>query len=196
MEIIYLETKKLNINDNHCKLFLKIINREEYKKINKFKFLKDKKLSLASLMLQYYILNLNNINFNIQKSKYGKPFVTGLNYNVSHDNDICVIVSSKKYLVGIDIMSINRNLNISLKKVFLTDKEILNVKSKLDLISFWCLKEAYLKAIGLGLNYNLKDLEFKICKDNIKLYVKNVLQSNWNFKLQYLKKYIIAVAFK
>ena len=93
-------------------------------------------------------------------------------------------------------MSINRNLNISLKKVFLTDKEILNVKSKLDLISFWCLKEAYLKAIGLGLNYNLKDLEFKICKDNIKLYVKNVLQSNWNFKLQYLKKYIIAVAFK
>lgn len=56
----------------------------------------------------------------------------------------------------------------------------------------WCLKESFLKAIGIGLGFELKRLEFQYAdKANIwckeaKLSVDGRQQSNWKFSVERL----------
>ena len=91
-------------------------------------------------------------------------------------------------------MNLDRNIDITIFKSIFTNKEYIKIKQKKDFFIYWCLKESYLKAIGLGLNIDLSRLEFLINHNNIKLYIDNILQNNCYFKyFIYKNKYIIYI---
>jgi len=99
------------------------------------------------------------------------------NFNVSHHGKYVCIVSHSDQLVGTDIVDISTRSNginsaaefIEIFKDQLTPNETLHILSEPDEVSrysaffiHWALKESYIKAIGLGLGFNLKEIEFSV----------------------------------
>ena len=187
MVFIFINITKSSLIWNTC---FNLLTKDEKHKINKFNNENDRKLSLASIMLQHYVINKN---IKIKKNEYGKPYVDNFEYSVSHDNDIVIILTSSSKPVGIDIMLIDRKISLESFKLIFPTKKYKNIK---DFLILWCLKESYIKAIGIGLSYGLDRIEFDIeDNDNIKLYIDGIYQSNWYFNFFILKsKYIVAIA--
>lgn len=96
--------------------------------------------------------------------RWGKPSLSGtashIHFSVSHSSDAAVVAVSLKRL-GVDIERI-RPVTDDVVEQSLTREEISRVKVAKDpLVSFlehWTLKEAYLKACGIGLNTSLQSL--------------------------------------
>ena len=203
MNLLYLYMKILllkinnNIDYNHF-INIYFFNENEIFIINKIKNCNNKKIKIISILLQKYIIKKNlNVNLNniyIKKNKFGKPYVNNFEYNISHDKDLIGIIYNKDNKVGLDIMSLDRKIDITIFKSIFTNKEYNKIKEKKDFLTYWCLKESYLKAIGLGLNIDLSRLEFLIQYNNIKLYIDNILQNNCYFEyFIYENKYIICI---
>ncbi len=199
MEIKYTNIKK-------CKegvwqnTYLNLFTEGELNKIRRFKRDKERTVSLISLALQYFVINTVFLKtdvfkkVNIKKTKYGKPYVDNFEYSVSHDNNIVIIVTSFNGPVGIDIMSLNRKIKFDLCKSMFSIKEYEQIKNIKDFLIFWCLKEAYVKAIGLGLSVPFDKIGFEI-GDKIKLYFDGIYKPNWHFNYFILQsEYVVAVA--
>ena len=95
----------------------------------------------------------------IQYSEFGKPGFKDLVYNISHDSDLIVIVwSDPGTSVGIDIMK-QKSINIYQFTNSFSPREKLDL-NKDNFLSYWCAKEAFAKALGLGLSIDLSSVEF------------------------------------
>ena len=176
---------------------IKFISLKERDIIEKYLYLKDKRLALCSFILQRYCLhkkfNKPIQEFIIKKDKYGKPYLENFEYNISHDNEIVIIDWNDTQPIGIDIVYINRPINIASFKTCFTKNENESIKNKEDLLKLWCLKESYIKAVGKGLMINLNTIAFKF-EDRIKIYVENKLQKDWYFDIIKYKDYWISKA--
>mmetsp|Transcript_1538 Transcript_1538/g.2546 ORF Transcript_1538/g.2546 Transcript_1538/m.2546 type:complete len:428 (-) Transcript_1538:131-1414(-) len=99
------------------------------------------------------------------------------NYNVSHHGNYVCIVSHSDLLMGADIVDLEpkTRLGMSCKEFShmfekqLTRKELQTIlrqpteKTQFAMFNlYWSLKEAFIKAIGQGLGYNLKEVEFDV----------------------------------
>ena len=93
----------------------------------------------------------------IQYTEFGKPFYKNLYYNVSHDADLVIIVYNNKP-IGVDIMK-KKSINIfNLYDCFtLREKQCLTND---NFLSYWCAKEAFLKALGVGLSVEMSSIEY------------------------------------
>lgn len=105
-------------------------------------------------------------------NEYGKPFLKkncGWHFNISHCRKLaaCAVAQSP---IGVDVEKIRQFPELVLKRCF-TDRETDFIKnsSEPDLAFFrlWTLKESYIKAIGRGLSYPLRDAEFIIENNHI-----------------------------
>ena len=115
--------------------------------------------------------SLSNLKFN----EFQRPYFDDLiDFNISHSGEftLCAISNTKK--VGIDIEKI-RHLSMRDFKDHFPQKEwqnIRNAKDSLQLFfSYWTQKEAFLKAIGEGLNISLKNV--LIAENKITWHNKN-----------------------
>ena len=192
---------KFNFLYNHSVFFLK---SHEIQKINFYKTKKTKTICLISLLLQYYVINkychLDLFKIKISKNKYGKPCISNSNFffNVSHINDYIVIGVSFKCEIGIDIVYLNQNVNISAFKKHFSKKEFNCINNKKQFFIYWALKESFIKAIGSGLSNDLSKINFDIFNLlNIKLFFNNTLKTKWKFNIINFKtNYLISTAFK
>ena len=101
----------------------------------------------------------------IEKDSFDKPYLPSypnLYFNLSHSGDyILIIIGDKK--VGIDIEKINYTQNFSdiLPTIFSKyeiDELLISSNKTLTFYKFWTRKEAILKAIGKGMNEDLKSI--------------------------------------
>jgi 4'-phosphopantetheinyl transferase len=105
----------------------------------------------------------------------GKPSLEGpacLHFNLSHTHDYALLGISSKCHVGIDIEVIKPGRDIlAIAKRFFSDDEynwLANTATQQRYECFfqlWCHKEAYLKALGLGLQGGLSS--FSLSKDDL-----------------------------
>ncbi|KAF7301460.1 Ebony activating protein [Mycena indigotica] len=128
----------------------------------------------------------------------GKPFITtqGIDppiaFNVSHDNGLVVMASSTNSNIGIDVMKVSlpgRDTFISFVEAMgdqLTAHERQLVASALNQAQalehffwMWTAKEAYTKALGIGLGFNFRRVEFDPV-NNI-LLVDGMVPKGWRF---------------
>ncbi len=144
---------------------------------SKYHNFNDKNTHYISYLMKKYFAGSNEIKYN----QYCKPIIDNGYFNISHDNNLCVGIYDNKYSIGIDVVYINRNIDLShLTSVF-------NYDESNDIYQF-CRKEAYIKMIGMGLYMDLKDI--KIIDNNI--YYKNELQS-YDIYEKTLEDYFICV---
>ncbi|EPQ06900.1 L-aminoadipate-semialdehyde dehydrogenase-phosphopantetheinyl transferase [Myotis brandtii] len=135
-------------------------------------------------------LNIPWNNIRLQRTAKGKPVLAkdslnpypNFNFNISHQGDYAVLAAEPELQVGIDIMktsfpgrgSISEFFHIMKRKF--TNKEWETIKSfkdewtQLDMFyRNWALKESFIKAIGVGLGFELQRLEFDMSPLNLDL---------------------------
>lgn len=103
----------------------------------------------------------------IEKGRYGKPFFPDypqIQFNISHCDSMAVCVLARQE-VGIDVEE-KRKVSQALVKKALTEQERDTLQQKpveyfeMGFLQYWTLKESFIKAIGRGLSFPLKDVEF------------------------------------
>jgi 4'-phosphopantetheinyl transferase len=107
----------------------------------------------------------------------GKPVLTNgtadssICFNLSHTDGLVVCAVARNIEVGIDVENINRKVNLDLAERYFAPAEVAYLdtmpKERLHAVFFlfWTLKEAYIKARGMGLTLPLD--QFAFCLENL-----------------------------
>ncbi|NXH12228.1 ADPPT transferase, partial [Bucco capensis] len=168
-------------------LAARLVQPEEKERIGHFVFARDAKAALAGrllirkLLAEQLCIPWNEIH--LQRTSKGKPFLANkvatlypnYNFNVSHQGDYAVLAAEPELQVGVDIMKTNLPGSSSIPHFFqlmkrqLTELEWGVIKSlstewlQLDMFHrHWALKESFLKALGVGIGFNLQRIEFHV----------------------------------
>ncbi|CAH8547206.1 unnamed protein product [Heterobilharzia americana] len=120
----------------------------------------------------------------LDRTLEGRPFLLNhcdmLDFNISHGGDFTIIAATSKGRCGADVMRVElppfqKSVNdfvLKMKNVFSPVEldRILSPVSETDRIKrfyeHWCLKEAYVKALGCGLRIPLRTIECKSSDDD------------------------------
>lgn len=207
---------------NEFSIAMSVLPQQDHSSITRFLKIEDRKRALVSRLLQYALAHqVIGIPFDeiiINRTAEGKPYLEShkknvkfpnFNFNVSHHGDYVAIASEPICLVGLDIVScfipgketvLEFIHNFSSYFSSLEWEKIVNAGSDDDILDvffrYWCLKEAFVKALGTGVGYKLDHVEFHH-KDWTDIYVKvdGDKSKNWNFWLFELEgKHQVAIA--
>ncbi|TVU27100.1 hypothetical protein EJB05_29679, partial [Eragrostis curvula] len=168
----------------------------------------DRKRALVSRLLPYslvhQVLGIPFHQITIRRTDEGKPYLQteiatfrNFNFNASHQGRYVGIASEPVCLVGLDIVSISKppeetfNDFINNFSSYLTEHEwncIVHAGSTNKVLTefyrYWCLKEAYVKAIGAGVGFGLHRLEFRhVDWTNISICIDGKESRRWKFWL-------------
>lgn len=150
-------------------------------------------------------------NWQFGTSRYGKPFIQHpesshkLSFNISHTRGLVACVVSETACVGIDVEDLSRQLEFrSLAQHSFSPQEAATLS---DLSSpeladqfytFWTLKEAYIKARGMGLSIPLNSFWFSTVRQPIEIHFSPGAGQNpesWHFVACHLNhSYRLAIA--
>lgn len=148
-----------------------LIDKTSNIKLKRQRFFVWKLLEIA--LLQSYGLNINNINFSVDKN--GKWYCSECFFSLSHCDDAVAVAVSKKP-VGVDIENVNYNFNKGFAEKILTDNELKEYNTKNDkdkllyLLKCWCAKESIFKASDKD-TFHPSEIEYKT---NTKIDIINV----------------------
>lgn len=156
------------------------LSKQRKEKVDRLKFLNDKKLSiLAELLLKKALKDCGIYSsFEYKYNNHEKPYLDDINnikFNISHSIDytICLISTDD---VGCDIEQI-KEIDLKIADKFFSKEEssFLNESNnKIDTFyRFWTLKESFIKSIGQGLNIDLKSFTFDLNCVDIKQKINN-----------------------
>jgi len=171
-----------------CKA-VQLVQVEEKERVEKFRYQVDMMSSLVGrLMLRGLViqkLGVENVKVRMSRTERGKPVVDGgcdgWDYNVSHAGD-WVVLAANKGIVGVDVMKLVDSRVDRVEEFFrlmrkqFTDKEWKIIKGSEDdpdkeklarFFRHWALKESYVKAVGTGLNLDLRTLNFTLGSERL-----------------------------
>lgn len=131
------------------------------------------------------------------RSRYGKPRilfpVTPLDFNVAHSGDIVMCAISCDAQVGIDVERIDRAIDVQMiaGRFFgpaeLADLESVPVSKRAQrFFDYWTLKEAYIKAMGYGLYYDVEAVSFDLGEDRVRLLDRQNPSADKQWKIEHL----------
>jgi len=185
---------------------------------------------LQKALIRHYLGHSTDEGFVIRRTPENKPYMLiknitdetakppGLwNYNLSHHGQFVGIASHARLLVGVDIVDIGtRSPSINNSRAYvemfernLDPKElsfILSHSSDESIYTaffvIWSLKESFIKAIGLGLGFELHNICFSVEYDrsdklcgSAKAVILNMDRDDWEFQFFSLDcRHIMTVA--
>lgn len=173
--------------ENWIQYYKKILSQEEWEYVSRFISHEDRmrssvgKILVRKLLAQY--MNISEETVVISKNRYGRPYVDStipIYFNISHSGEVVMVAVSKEMVVGIDVEKISKLKEYnSLAENFFTLNEWRSIASadSIELFyEYWTAKEAYVKAVGMGLSKALDSFEI-IGKSEIIDFVQQV---KWN----------------
>lgn len=179
-----------------------ILNAEEIVKARGYRFYDDKMRYIAGKILTRMLLQqyLKVKKIFIETGKYGKPYHRKIPYkkriqfNISHSGKLILAVFSYYPRVGIDVQEIKEICDyIDIANNFFSVEEALDIEKRGDLILFyqyWAAKEAYLKALGIGLS---RGMDFFSIKDS-SIIEKERVKVGWRIYPIKIEEYAAYVA--
>ena len=194
IKLAYCDVSDLNLADAY-----RLLPKTRQKKVDQFRFEKDKKLSAGAYLLLDKLLKEENITNPILKTgKYGKAYLSNyenIHFNLSHSGKLVACAISDEE-VGVDIEYNDSTIDLNIAKHYFYNSEyesIMNSQNPSDeFFKFWVLKESYMKYTGLGFNLPLDKFEI-IINNEIKL--KND-EDNLKFSLFDVDQYKMAICSK
>lgn len=151
---------------------LALLPEEEHAHVARFHFERNRREATASRALvrttlaQY--IDRAPISFRYRHGPYGQPFVAppcGLHFNATNHPDLVACVVSLDEEIGVDVEPVLRGeqiLEVAPDVFSPAERAALDAlppDQRLDrAVSLWTLKEAYIKARGLGLSAPLKEI--------------------------------------
>ncbi len=190
----------LDAKDDVRSACLSALTDNEHKHIGYYKFKRVQENFIISqgglrLLLSNY-LNIPAKEVKLGKHKKGKPYSLDqpkLHFNMSNSGKKVVYAFSMDEELGIDLEQLRElhDLNELIRKNY-TKKEQDYINKRADLVNFrffkfWTIKEAYLKAIGVGMRIPPEQLEFTVLNGDYQLQsIQGVPidldQDTWSFK--------------
>lgn len=151
------------LNIHEIQEYTHYLNERDETKVKKYIKRDDQLRAIGSIILQKdYIRSKYPMEYKeivIQYTEFGKPFYKDLIYNISHDSDLVVIVYSEfGTSLGVDIMK-QKSVNIHQFNEHFTRREKAEL-TRDNFLTYWCAKEAFAKALGVGLSIDLSSVEF------------------------------------
>ncbi|XP_058205684.1 uncharacterized protein LOC131319460 isoform X1 [Rhododendron vialii] len=201
---------------------MSFLPQHEHPSITGYVKLEDQKRAIVSRLLQYSLVHeVLGIPFNeiiIKRTLEGKPYLEhnkvdhefpNFNFNASHHGDYVAIASEPLCIVGLDIVSHSipgKETIPEFIQIFcsyfsrLEWDSIMNAGSCDDMLNefyrYWCVKEAFVKAIGTGVGYGLDSVEFHHTRwTNIFVKLDGKELKEWRFWLYELgKRHMVSIA--
>lgn len=149
-----------------------LLSTEEREKVDRYRSDEAKHTALITrafirlLLSEYSTLAPQQWQFNT--GKLGKPEIKDaplpLRFNLSHNNEMIICVISLNKDIGCDIENLSRKINVNaIAKRFFSGSEYQLIKATpSQFFEYWTLKEAFVKATGLGISQGLDTFSFEI----------------------------------
>lgn len=147
-----------------------LLTKTELEKSSRFKFALDRERSIITrgilrILLGKY-LNEDPAALEIIKNSHGKPYLgkhNSLKFNISDSGNMALFGFVKDHEIGVDIEQLRSDIDIpDIAERFFSKKEAGTIKAISEpqkksraFFNCWSRKEAFIKAIGLGLFYGL-----------------------------------------
>ncbi|MGA9575862.1 MAG: 4'-phosphopantetheinyl transferase superfamily protein [Lysobacterales bacterium] len=166
---------------------------------------------VRSCLSQYYPVKPGEWQFS--KNSYGKPQVSHpelkltTSFNLSHAKGLIVCAIAPGFDIGVDVEDTQRNTRAAFDSLasYFSEQEIRDLaalpknKQKQRFFDYWTLKEAYIKARGMGLALPLSKFSFHFIADDLSEFrVQKELGDdarNWQFwRISMSGHYRIAIA--
>lgn len=144
-----------------------LLDKEECQKAGHYRFYEDKmryfagKIAVKMLLEKYAGVD----KIVLQKGKYGKlywqapPGQREITFNLSHSGEWVLVIFACQQVVGIDVQEMGEIPEyIEIAENFFTEEETAEIQesgSPERFYQYWAAKEAYLKALGIGLNQGM-----------------------------------------
>ncbi len=165
---------QLPIQDGLSNILLQHLSDDEKSRMDKYHFAVDKSRFLAARaalrqLISYYLdTSPEKIPFNY--TEFGKPFIdiidAPLKFNLSHANNCILIAITKNADIGIDVEEMKPEIDLlGVARLILNDNEYNKLQALREeerVFAFyraWTRKEAFIKAIGKGFSFPLKQVE-------------------------------------
>ena len=164
-----------NVENLDLKKAYSLVSRTRQKKIDFYRFEKDKKLSAGAYLLLKKLLSKSDVTNPVFKSgKYGKAYISNFEnvyFNLSHSGKM-VLCAISDMEVGADIEYIDPAIDLNIARNYFYNSEYENIMNARnpseEFFRYWVLKESYMKYTGLGMNLELDSFEI-IMEDEIHL---------------------------
>lgn len=199
--------------------YKKLLSEDEIVTMGKFVLSNDRLEYLVTRAALRVVLSEYNVHINPKKwffktNKYNKPYVAnaGLDrpiyFNLSHSKNLIVLVVSRIEEIGVDVEHLRRGGSIfELAGSVFNDiemqqmNELLGSKKRIRYFDLWTLKEAFLKAKGVGLHQPLSTFSYIFDEDDefhLNLYDEDdEFPENWGFwRIYSSKEHAISLAIK
>ncbi len=191
------------------------LDDKERARAKTFKFSKDRRLYIASHLFLRQVLSqytpLSPVLWRFKTNAYGKPFIANsqyieLSFNLSHTEGFIACVIAYQQAVGIDIERSKplHDINALCDTAFspLEARDVHSLKNyaaqEQRFFTYWTLKEAYIKARGMGLSIPLQHFSFietKTGKWNVHCAPElRDSGKNWQFSSKRIDEYYLAIA--
>uniref|UniRef100_A0A7G3ACK6 L-aminoadipate-semialdehyde dehydrogenase-phosphopantetheinyl transferase n=1 Tax=Lutzomyia longipalpis TaxID=7200 RepID=A0A7G3ACK6_LUTLO len=197
------------------------IQEEEKQRLAKFVFREDFNSSLMGrLMMRKFIADATAVPYDaiiLRRDEKGKPFWSNpsgsdrrVDFNVSHQGDYCVLAGcvpqerATATKIGVDIMKMEYTGGKPLSEFFrlmtrnFSQSEWACIKSRKSneaqlgtFMRHWCLKESYVKNIGVGITVDLQKISFlpatlelseKCVTIDTKVFLDGNYDAKWKFE--------------
>jgi 4'-phosphopantetheinyl transferase len=158
-----------------------LLTDDERQKQQRFHFQRDSHSYLVTraslrLVLSRY-LPLEPLQWCFVHNDYGKPRIADgamaarLSFNLSHAEGLILIAVSAHDGIGVDVENVSREVALDVADRFFAPREALAMRALTPVLQphrffeYWTLKEAYIKARGMGLSIPLKQFRFELDTD-------------------------------
>jgi 4'-phosphopantetheinyl transferase len=159
------------------------MSREEHERMARFVFEKDRHAFLLTRALVRTMLSgyttIGPADWRFIANAYGRPEildrppgVPDLRFNISHTNGLIACAVTVGREIGVDVEDIGRHLTHDVAGRHFARREVDDLRKLPEdqqrrvFFDYWTLKEAYIKARGLGLALPLGDFAFRLNPPN------------------------------
>lgn len=204
---VHIWRSSISFDEDLLSSYLKTLSNDEITRSNSFYFKKDKiryitaKGILRNIIGRYTQLKSETIEF--VYNRFGKPYlITNQNsqklyFNIAHSHDYVVYAFTKNIDIGVDLELCQdiSDLEEVAEYFFSCDEylylQTLSDKKKQDYFyKIWTLKEAFVKATGLGLSYDLRQISIEYLQNNnCKVSLGNDKKMHYKWTLQTFLSY-------
>ncbi|MFO0599048.1 MAG: 4'-phosphopantetheinyl transferase superfamily protein [Myxococcaceae bacterium] len=168
--------------------WLEVLDAGERERHARFKFEADRQAFLAAHgllrhALSRHVTSVAPMDWRFTTREHGKPFTTdapGVHFNLSHCRELVVVAIGPREL-GVDVEPIDpRHATDDVARRVYGPGELPHSKGD-AFFTRWALKEAWVKATGIGLHDDLPSFELEISDDGTAKVVRGDA-AQWRFR--------------
>lgn len=199
---VHVWASPLDLDSLEYEKFWELLSGEEKDRANRFAFdhLRHRFVAahgkLRQLIAKYLQVLPQRIVF--QKNSHGKLYLGGspLHFNLSHSKNLALYAFTLNRAIGVDVEFIRQKIEAEeIAQRFFSEAEVRSLLSFAPerrtqaFFKCWTRKEAFIKALGLGIFYPLEQFEVDLVADfgSISLKVHDQLQAAVDWQLWALK---------